>query len=110
VLSLMVAYIGAIRHLFLGVLRRPLWQLVFPVVGIAFLCFTIYKNVKGTAAPYSHFPWYVLAWLAVGAVFIAAAPRVVRRIGERLTARSRTARPSPSGASPSAVWCCQVHR
>lgn len=85
----MVAYIvtniGAIRHLFLDVLRRPLWQLVFPVLGIAFLCFTIYKNVKGTAAPYSHFPWYVLAWLAVGAVFIAAAPRVVRRIGERLT-------------------------
>jgi amino acid transporter len=89
VLSLMVAYIvtniGAIRHLFLGVLRRPLWQLVFPVLGIAFLCFTIYKNVKGTTAPYSHFPWYVLAWLAVGAVFIAAAPHVVRRIGERLT-------------------------
>jgi amino acid transporter len=89
VLSLMVAYIatnlGAIRHLFLGTVRRPLWQLVFPVVGIAFLCFTIYKNVKGTAAPYSHFPWYVLAWLAVGTVFVLAAPHVVRRIGERLT-------------------------
>ena len=89
VLSLMVAYIatniGAIRHLFLGVVRRPLWQIVFPVVGIAFLCFTIYKNVKGTSAPYSHFPWYVLAWLAVGAVFVMAAPHVVRRIGERLT-------------------------
>ena len=97
VLSLMVAYIvtniGAIRHLFLGVLRRPLWQLVFPVLGIAFLCFTIYKNVKGTAAPYSHFPWYVLAWLAVGAVFIAAAPRVVRRIGERLTSEIQDGAP-----------------
>jgi amino acid transporter len=89
VLSLMVAYIatniGAIRHLFLGVVRRPLWQIVFPVVGIAFLCFTIYKNVKGTSAPYSHFPWYVLAWLAVGTLFVLAAPHVVRRIGERLT-------------------------
>jgi amino acid transporter len=89
VLALMVAYIatniGAIRHLFLGAVRRPVWQLVFPLLGIAFLCFTIYKNVKGTSAPYSHFPWYVLAWLVVGALIVAAAPHVVRRIGERLT-------------------------
>jgi amino acid transporter len=89
VLALMVAYIatnlGAIRHLFLGAVRRPMWQIVFPVLGIAFLCFTIYKNVKGTAAPYSHFPWFVLAWLAVGALIVAAAPQVAKRIGERLT-------------------------
>jgi amino acid transporter len=89
VLSLMIAYIatnlGGIRHLFFGAVKRPLWQIVFPVVGIAFLCFTIYKNVHGAAAPYSHFPWFVLAWLAVGAVFIALAPQVARRIGERLT-------------------------
>jgi amino acid transporter len=89
VLALMVAYIatnlGAIRHLFLSAVRRPLWQLVFPVAGIAFLVFTIYKNVKGTSAPYSHFPWYVLAWLVVGGLIVAAAPHVVRRIGERLT-------------------------
>jgi amino acid transporter len=89
VLALMVAYIatnlGAIRHLFLGTLRRPVWQIVFPVVGIAFLVFTIYKNVEGTSAPYSRFPWYVLAWLAVGALVVIAAPHVARRIGERLT-------------------------
>jgi hypothetical protein len=84
-----VAYIvtnlGAIRHLFLGAIRRPLWQLVFPVLGIAFLVFTIYKNVKGTEPPYSHFPWYVLAWLAVGGLVVVLAPHVARRIGERLT-------------------------
>jgi amino acid transporter len=89
VLALMVAYIatnlGAIRHLFLGAARRPLWQLVFPVLGIAFLVFTIYKNVKGTSAPYSHFPWFVLAWLVVGGLIVALAPQLVRRIGERLT-------------------------
>jgi amino acid transporter len=93
VLSLMIAYIatnlGAIRHLFIGVLRRPLWQIVFPVVGIAFLVFTIYKNVEGTEAPYSRFPWYVLAWLAVGALIIIAAPHLARRIGERLTGEIR---------------------
>jgi amino acid transporter len=89
VLALMVAYIatnvGAIRHLFLGAVRRPLWQLVFPVVGIAFLVFTIYKNVEGTEAPYSRFPWIVLAWLAVGGLIVVLAPHVARRIGERLT-------------------------
>ena len=89
VLALMVAYIatniGAIRHLFFGAIRRPVWQIVFPVVGIAFLVFTIYKNVEGTAAPYSRFPWYVLAWLAIGAVIVLAAPHIARRIGERLT-------------------------
>jgi amino acid transporter len=88
VLSLMVAYIatnlGAIRHLFLGG-RRPAWEVVFPVLGIAFLAFTIYKNVAGTEAPYDRFPWIVLAWLVIGALIIAAAPHLVRRIGERLT-------------------------
>jgi amino acid transporter len=89
VLALMVAYIatnlGAIRHLFFRAARRPLWQIVFPVVGIAFLVFTIYKNVSGTSAPYSRFPWYVLAWLAVGALVVIAAPHVAKRIGEGLT-------------------------
>jgi hypothetical protein len=62
---------------------------VFPVVGIAFLVFTIYKNVEGTAVPYSRFPWLVLAWLAVGAVIVLAAPHIARRIGERLTSEIR---------------------
>src|SRR4051812_10323341 len=94
VLSLLVAYImtnvAAIRHLFLGVRRRPLWQLVFPVLGIAFLVFTIYKNVAGTSAPYNRFPWIVLGWLALGAVIVAAAPGVARRIGEALTREVRS--------------------
>jgi amino acid transporter len=89
VLSLLVAYIatnlGAIRHLFVRARRRPLWQLVFPVVGIAFLVFTIYKNVAGTSAPYDRFPWIVLAWLAIGALVVALAPGVARRVGEALT-------------------------
>jgi hypothetical protein len=89
VLSLLVAYIatnvGAIRHLFLGVRRRPLWELTFPVLGIAFLVFTIYKNVAGTEAPCSRFPWIVLAWLAVGGLLVALAPGVSRRVGLALT-------------------------
>jgi amino acid transporter len=98
VLSLLVAYIatniGAIRHLFVRARRRPLWEIVFPVLGIAFLVFTIYKNVKGTSAPYSTFPWIVLAWLAVGALIVAAAPGVASRIGLALT-REVEATPDP---------------
>jgi amino acid transporter len=93
VLSLLVAYIatnlGAIRHLFVRARRRPLWELVFPIVGIAFLVFTIYKNVAGTEAPYNRFPWIVLAWLALGALVVALAPGVARRIGEALTREVR---------------------
>jgi amino acid transporter len=89
VLSLLVAYIatnlGAIRHLFVRARRRPLWQLVFPVVGIAFLVFTIYKNVAGTSFPYDRFPWVVLAWLVLGAIVVFAAPGLARRVGEALT-------------------------
>jgi amino acid transporter len=93
VLSLLVAYIatnlGAIRHLFVRARRRPLWQIVFPLVGIAFLGFTIYKNVAGTSAPYSRFPFFVLAWLAVGGLVVSLAPGVARRIGEALTREIR---------------------
>jgi amino acid transporter len=89
VLSLLVAYIatnlGAIRHLFLRTRRRPLWELVFPIVGIAFLVFTIYKNVAGTSAPYDRFPWFVLAWLAVAGLIVALAPGVTKRVGAALT-------------------------
>jgi amino acid transporter len=89
VLSLLVAYIatniGAIRHLFVQARRRPLWELAFPIVGIAFLVFTIYKNVAGTSAPYDRFPWIVLAWLVVGGLIVALAPGVAQRIGVSLT-------------------------
>jgi amino acid transporter len=89
VLSLLVAYIatnlGAIRHLFVRARRRPLWEIVIPVVGIAFLVFTIYKNVAGTVAPYSRFPWIVLGWLVIGGLIVALAPGVARRIGVALT-------------------------
>ena len=60
VLSLLVAYIvtnvGAIRFLFIRARRAPLWELAFPLLGIAFLVYTLYKNVQGVPFPYSRFP------------------------------------------------------
>ncbi len=95
VLLLLVAYaatnVGAIRHLFVRARRRPAWEVVIPVAAIVVVLFVIYKNVVGTSAPYDRFPWIALAWLVVGAVVVALAPGVTRRIGEALTREVATA-------------------
>ena len=88
VLSLLVAYIvtnvGAIRSLFGRVRRAPLWQIVIPLVAIAFLGYTIYKNIKGATFPYDRFPIVVAIWLLVGLAIVVALPGLARRIGAGL--------------------------
>lgn len=88
VLSLLVAYIvtnlGAVRHLFVAMRRAPLWELVFPVLGIAFLGYTLYKNIAGTEFPYNRFPIVVAIWLVVGLTIVVASPGMARRIGASL--------------------------
>ncbi|MDQ6606288.1 MAG: APC family permease [Actinomycetota bacterium] len=88
VLSLLIAYIvtnvGAISHLFVRARRAPLWEIVFPALGIAFLIYTLYKNVQGVAFPYSRFPLVVGIWLAVGFAIVLAAPGLAARIGKSL--------------------------
>jgi hypothetical protein len=91
VLSLLVAYIvtnlGAIRFLFIAARRAPIWQVVIPIIAIAFLGYTIYKNVKGTSFPYDRFPIVVAIWLVVGAAITLLFPRLTRSIGESLARR-----------------------
>ncbi len=88
VLSLLIAYIvtnvGAISHLFIRARRAPRWEIVFPLLGIAFLIYTLYKNVQGVAFPYSRFPLVVGIWLAVGLVIVLALPGLSARIGKSL--------------------------
>jgi hypothetical protein len=48
---------------------------VFALAGVLFV----------SEAPYSRFPWIVLAWLAVGGLVVALAPGVARRVGVALT-------------------------
>jgi amino acid transporter len=90
VLSLLVAYIvtnlGAIRHLFIAARRAPLYEIVFPIIGIIFLGYTIDKNVVGVAFPYSRFWIVVAAWLLTGLAIILASPRLAARIGTSLAA------------------------
>jgi amino acid transporter len=88
VLAMLVAYIvtnvGAIRFLFIAARRAPLWQIVIPLLGIAFLGYTIWKNIDGTTFPYNRFPIVVGIWLVVGAGITVAFPRLTRSIGESL--------------------------
>jgi amino acid transporter len=88
VLSLLVAYIvtntGAMRYLFGRVRRAPLWQAAIPIIAIAFLAYTIYKNVKGAVFPYDRFPFVVGLWLLVGLVIVVALPGLAQRIGAGL--------------------------
>jgi amino acid transporter len=88
VLSLLVAYIvtniGALRFLFGRIRRAPVWQAAIPAIAIAFLLYTIYKNVKGAAFPYNRFPFVVGVWLLLGLGIVVALPGLARRIGAGL--------------------------
>jgi amino acid transporter len=88
VLSLLVAYmvtnVGAIKFLWIGERRAPLWQIPIPLIGMAFLGYTIYKQVSGQSFPYNHFPLVVGAWLVVGLAVVIAAPGFARRLGAGL--------------------------
>jgi amino acid transporter len=100
VLCMLVAYIvtntGAIRYLFIAARRAPRWEIVFPLAGIAFVIYTIYKNVQGVPFPYNRFPFWVAGWLLVGLAFIVFAPQLARRIGEALTRDAGLDAPAPA--------------
>jgi amino acid transporter len=88
VLCMLVAYmvtnVGAIRYLFIAARRAPLWEIVIPLIGIAFIVYTIYKNVQGVPFPYDRFPFWVGAFLLVGLIITLATPKLARRVGEAL--------------------------
>jgi hypothetical protein len=90
-ISLLVAYglatVGALRYLFLtGAARAPRWQVVVPVLALAFVIYTIYKNVIGVHGPYRFFPYIVLVWLIVGAALVYAVPGLADRVRSGLAA------------------------
>jgi amino acid transporter len=94
ILSLLVMYVvtnvGALRYLFLaGSLRAPLWEIVFPLGGIAFATYTLYKNLWPVPAyPFDIFPYVVAAWLAVGFAATVAIPGFAKQVDEQLHARA----------------------
>lgn len=88
-ISLLVAYVlatvGAIRFLFLGGARRaPSWQVVVPVLALALVLYTIYRNAVGLEAPYSWFPYVVAVWLLIGLAVVALVPGLGEQVRAHL--------------------------
>ncbi len=87
-LILLVVYaitsLGGMRFLF-GGRRAPIWQAVFPVIGIAYLVYVFYKQVHPVPdAPYNLFPYIAAGWLLLGLTIVLSRPTLARRIGEGL--------------------------
>jgi len=106
ILSLLVMYIvtnlGALRYLFLGERRRvPLWELVFPLGGIGFALYTLYKNLWPVPAyPFNIFPYVVAGWLAAGVAVAYLVPGFAGRVDSELRSRTETDDAEPHAAAP----------
>jgi len=88
-LCMVVAYamasVGVIRF----ALRRgspiPRWEIVLPLLGLAYLVLVYSVQVVGQEPPYSYFPWISGAWCVIGLIIVLVRPRLADRIGARLT-------------------------
>ncbi|HEY6522507.1 MAG TPA: APC family permease [Solirubrobacteraceae bacterium] len=83
-----VAVVGAIRFLFFsGEPKVPMWQLAIPLLGGAFVCYTIYRNVFiGQTGALASTPEIEIAYLIVGLVVVLAAPGLAGRVRRGLAA------------------------
>lgn len=88
-LCMVVAYamcsVGVIRYAFKRGSKIPKWEIVVPVLGIAFLVYVYVIQIAGQVAPYTYFPWIAGAWCIIGLVIVLAKPALADRIGSRLT-------------------------
>jgi amino acid transporter len=104
ILSLLVMYVitnvGALRYLFFGERRRVrLWEIVFPLGGIAFAVYTLYKNVWPVPPyPFDIFPYIVAGWLTLGLAAALIVPGFAARIDRGL--HSRAEAPETPAAVP----------
>ena len=89
---ILVAYvmstIGAIRYLFLdGERKAPAWQIVIPLLGGAFVCYTLYRNVFiGQVGSLHNTPYFEVAYLVIGLVVVCVAPGLAGRVKAGLAA------------------------
>jgi amino acid transporter len=83
-----MATVGAIYFLFFkGKARAPVWQLVIPILGGAFVCYTIYRNVfVGQTGSLANTPYIEVAYLIVGFVVVSVVPRLAGRVRAGLAA------------------------
>jgi hypothetical protein len=83
-----VATVGAIRFLFFkGEAKAPMWQLAIPLLGGAFVCYTIYRNVFiGQTGANANTPYIEVAYLIVGLAVVLTAPGLAGRVRRGLAA------------------------
>jgi len=101
-IALLVAYalatIGAFKFLFLtGKAKAPRWQVVVPILGLAFVLYTIYTNVVGVTGAYAYFPYIILVWLLIGLGLVSFLPDAMARV------RAGLARDDADSADPPAI-------
>jgi amino acid transporter len=81
---------GSIKYLFLGkgTKHAPAHEIVIPVIGLAVLLYVIYRNVWpiATEGPARGYVFIVIGVLSVVTLFVLAAPKFARKMGERLNA------------------------
>jgi amino acid transporter len=83
-----VATVGAIRFLFFkGEAKAPMWQLAIPLLGGAFVCYTIYRNVFiGQTGANANTPYIEIVYLIVGLVVVLVVPGLAGRVRRGLAA------------------------
>jgi amino acid transporter len=83
-----VAVVGAIRFLFFqGEAKAPMWQLGIPLLGGAFVCYTIYRNVFiGQTGALASTPAIEIAFLVIGLLVVLVMPGLAGRVRRGLAA------------------------
>jgi amino acid transporter len=83
-----VATVGATRFLFFkGEAKAPMWQVVIPILGGAFVCYTIYRNVfVGQTGALANTPYIEVVYLIVGLVVVLTVPGLAGRVRRGLAA------------------------
>jgi len=77
-----MATVGAIYFLFFkGEAKAPRWQVVIPLLGGAFVCYTIYRNVfVGQVGTFARLPYIEVVYLVVGLVVVSVTPGLAGRV------------------------------
>ncbi|MEI6108690.1 MAG: APC family permease [Actinomycetes bacterium] len=92
-LILLVAYglatVGAIRFLFFsGKQRAPKWEIIIPVLGLAVLVYTLFRNVwpLPTTGAGQAYDVITIGWILIAIIGVVAAPKTAKKMGDRLNA------------------------
>ena len=92
-LILLVAYglatIGAIKFLFFsGKQRAPKWEIVIPLLGLAMLVYTLFRNVwpLPTTGAGQAYDVITIIWILLAVIGVLVAPKTAKKMGERINA------------------------